>query len=67
MRCSTCWKDLETDIGDMVHNQWLKLMNYFEHEYTEGEITEQTYNSMADALMAVEPIEKVSNEPETEE
>lgn len=39
----------------MQFNDWLKLMNYFEHELTEEEITNATYETMTDALMSLRP------------
>jgi len=64
MRCDTCWRDIERDFPDIVYNEWLKLMHYFEHEYSEEEITEQTYNSMTNALMALKPKESTHLEEE---
>ena len=48
---------------------WLRLMDYFDHEYTEGEITENTHFAMTKCLMTFKPrveieFEKeVNNEP----
>ena len=55
MKCENCWREVEKSFPDVIYNDWLKLMNYFEHEYDEDEITEQTYNRMVDALMAIKP------------
>ncbi len=43
------------DIRDkeVVCNEWLKLMFYFEHELCEGEITERTYGEMTHCLMVL--------------
>ncbi len=35
--------------------QWLRLRYYFQHEVEEGEITEQTYQTLTNALLAVKP------------
>ena len=55
MRCERCQKEINTLMGDGDWNDWLKLMNYFEHELTEGEITEVTYEKMTQALMTFKP------------
>ena len=55
MRCSKCQEQLENIISDIRLTDWLKLMVYFEHELTEGEITEATYNCMTDCLTSLEP------------
>jgi hypothetical protein len=36
----------------MKWNDWLALVNYFEHEYEEGEISETTFQHMTDRLMS---------------
>lgn len=55
MRCENCQKEINNLIGNGDWNAWLKLMDYFEHELTEGEITNATYESMTDALMSFRP------------
>jgi len=37
------------------YSNWLKLKHYFEHELTEGEITDKTYLDMADCLEYFKP------------
>ncbi len=55
LRCDTCSKELEISIGDVAYNDWLKVMHYLEHELLEGEITENTHNSLVSAMMSVKP------------
>ncbi len=55
MKCTNCWKEVGTILTDVVYNEWLKLMHYFEHERNEGEITDATYEFMVDALMSLKP------------
>jgi hypothetical protein len=43
--------DTDKESTNFVHDDWLKLMFYFEHELTEGEITQETFNQMTNALM----------------
>ena len=58
IRCSTCWEKISLDFPDVQYNDWLKLMHYFLHERLEDEITEETYEDMVNALMAVKPKEQ---------
>jgi hypothetical protein len=36
----------------MKWQDWSALMFYFEHEFSEGEITEATFNAMTNRLMS---------------
>ena len=55
MGCNNCeYKNFKLK-DDQGWGDWLKLMNYFEHELTEGEITDKTYEVMTDALMTFKP------------
>ena len=59
MRCEKCQKEISKIIGaNWEESEWLKLMNYFEHELTEGEITNATYESMANSVMTFKPHEE---------
>ena len=40
---------------DVQYNDWLKLMHYFQHEVSEEEITNSTYEEMVDCLMSIKP------------
>ena len=53
MRCEQCQKQFAINFPDMQYQNWLKLYFYFEHELSEGEITEATYEKMIDCLMSV--------------
>ncbi len=54
LKCSECAKKLDLSFdGDLSWNSWLKLSNYFEIELTQGDITQQTYETMIDALMYI--------------
>ena len=55
MRCSKCQKAMEEVLWDGARGDWLKLMHYFEHELAEGEITNETYEVMTDALCRFRP------------
>uniref|UniRef100_A0A6M3KYW7 Uncharacterized protein n=1 Tax=viral metagenome TaxID=1070528 RepID=A0A6M3KYW7_9ZZZZ len=55
MKCMNCWRDVGENFPDVVFNQWLKLMHYFDHEFSEDEISEKTYEEMVDALMSLKP------------
>ena len=44
--------------NERLWRDWLKLFFYFQHESTEGEITERTYDSMMDALMSFKPTQE---------
>lgn len=57
MRCTNCNKEINLNIGKPPLSDWLKLMHYFLHELTEDEITENTFESMMDALMTFKPEE----------
>lgn len=50
LRCSECQKPI---IEYTKYQNWLALVLYFEHEYTEGEITKETYEAMTDRLMTL--------------
>lgn len=41
-----------------VYRDWLRLYYYLEHQLYEGEITEATFQSLSEALMALKPEEK---------
>ena len=55
MKCEDCGKRIKDIIPDINVLSWQKLMNYFEHELDEGEITNKTYESMTDSLMFLRP------------
>jgi hypothetical protein len=55
MRCTKCQEQIEQIIPEIKMQDWLKLSNYFEHELTEGEITDKTWESMTDALSSLRP------------
>ena len=55
MKCDSCLKRIREEMPDVIYNDWLKLMFYFDHEFTEGEITAQTHNDMTERLMSVKP------------
>jgi len=38
---------------EFVRDRWLKLMFYFEHEASEGEISQATYEDMSECLMTL--------------
>ena len=38
---------------------WLKLMNYFEYESTEGKISAATYEALINALMTFKPFVEI--------
>ena len=59
MRCPKCQKQLERIIPDIKRTDWLKLMDYLDHELTEGEITQATWESMTDALSSLRPDSEV--------
>ena len=58
MRCDKCQKEMESVIEGLKSKDWHKIMNYFEHELTEGEITDKTWESMTDALCSLKPEEE---------
>ena len=55
MKCEQCQREINLIIGNGDWNDWLKLMNYFEHELNEDEITNATYESMTSTLMTFKP------------
>jgi hypothetical protein len=52
IRCKECKKNI---IDDVKYQDWLSLMNYFEHQYNEEEITLATYESFVNRLMTLKP------------
>ena len=44
---------MDTDVEELVRDKWLKLMFYFEHEASEGEISQATYEDMFECLMTL--------------
>ncbi len=52
IKCTECKKNI---IDDVAYMDWLALVNYFEHEYDESEITQQTFERMYDRLMTLKP------------
>lgn len=55
MRCDKCSRELELSIGEIVYNDWLRVMHYLHHELLEEEITEATYSDLVEAMMSVKP------------
>ena len=54
LRCSECKKYI---IKTIAYTDWLKVLHYFEVEYLQGDITQETYEAMTDALLTVKPKE----------
>ena len=54
-RCRDCKKQVIDLLPSLVYTDWLKLFHYFETEYTEGHITELTFNTMTEALVTLQP------------
>ena len=46
-------KDLTDKYPELARDSWLRLFHYFQHEYDEGEITPNTYESMTEELMVL--------------
>ena len=44
---------MDTDVEELVRNKWLKLMFYFEHELSKGEISQATYEDISECLMVI--------------
>lgn len=61
IRCNECKKSI---IKHTRYQDWLALMNYFEHELNEEEITQTTYQSMVDRLMTFKEFACDDNEDE---
>jgi hypothetical protein len=55
MKCEQCGQKIKDIIPDIEISSWHKLMNYFEHELDEDEITNKTYDSMTSALLFLRP------------
>ncbi len=53
IRCETCHKEISKNFPDVQYNMWLKLMFYFDHELSEEEISQATYEEMVDCLMSI--------------
>lgn len=58
MRCSKCQEQMGQILPDIQMIYWLKLAHYFDHELSEGEITNTTWESMTDALSSLRPDEE---------
>lgn len=54
-KCSQCSKSLNEEVGLSPFHDWLKVMHYLEVELTQGEITNATYEVLANAMMCVRP------------
>ena len=52
VRCNQCGKEIKEEIGYMY---WLSLMNYFECEYLNGDITKELYECMVNRVMMFKP------------
>jgi hypothetical protein len=48
-------KDYKREDDELLYQDWLRLMHYFDHELAEREITEETHRQMIDALMSLKP------------
>ena len=55
MKCSKCGDEIKAILPDVARNSWLKLLEYFLHEYLEGEITEASYADLCDAVGYLQP------------
>ena len=58
MKCEKCRQEIKDIIPDIESSSWHKLMNYFEHELDEDEITNKTYDTMTSALLFLRPEDK---------
>lgn len=55
MKCDKCNEEIHELIPAIKRTRWLKLHNYFQHEFNEGEITEATYHDLTDTLNSLKP------------
>jgi len=46
-------KNIGDKYPDLVRDEWLSLMFYFQHEWDEDEITKSTFEKMTDALLTL--------------
>ena len=53
IKCASCQEHIAKEFPDVQYNAWLRLMHYFEHEYSEEEISQSTYELMVDSLMLI--------------
>lgn len=49
LRCTDCGKDVRKVLS--AWSDWQKLSDFLEFQYTQGEITEQTYEVLFNALL----------------
>ena len=52
IRCSECHKEIKGTVDICAYQRWLKVMNYIEMEYLQGEITVQAYEELTNCLMS---------------
>jgi hypothetical protein len=53
MKCQQCQREFADKFPDVQYHKWLQLYYYFQHELSEAEITEATYEQMIDYLMSI--------------
>ena len=57
-KCSHCRKALCEELGLDPLDDWLKIMNYFEIELTQSEITNATWETLTNAMLSFRPDRK---------
>jgi len=57
MKCDKCEHEYKLLFPDMGYYYWLKVANYLEIEFTQGDITRATYDILMDALLYLKPME----------
>ena len=54
--CSKCHQDVMEILGIGVEwDDWLKVMHYLELEVNQGDITNETYESLTNAMLSLKP------------
>ena len=50
--CPECQEEVRDTVDMCAYQRWLKVMNYIEMEYLQGDITLPAYEELADCLMS---------------
>lgn len=58
MKCDKCSEEFAREFPEVIYNQWLKLVYYFDHQLSEDEITDATHISMVESLFSLKPKEE---------
>ena len=53
MKCSECHKKMPDVVDMLAYQYWIKVMNYIEMEYLQGDITLEAHDELTNCLYSL--------------